>query len=191
MNEEEICKEKVCSCLFDVLIGGNESEDCVYPIENEIISIKGSYKDYHRANYENDDSEEDLDYYEEPERLVILSLDEHDTFKIDSKVYTKVLRIMYRNKAVFNANQLDERFDMIIYLVKPYHKNYLTFGHYEFYYKGRFLMLSDCPPDISEIALAYSNISDTHLALVQALTKYTFYCRRAFNTPFKLREITY
>lgn len=157
MEDNEICKENVCKCLFDVLIRGNISDRCVYNPNDEFFTIQGSVDEYGE------------DYnLEDPERLVVLSLDEKDSFKIADYIYTKVLRIMYDSNTVFNTKSL-ERFDMNIYLMKHKDWRYLDFGEYAIYHKGSLIYTNDCPPTINIIAEAYGKISGERRYLIIVL----------------------
>jgi len=166
MNEEEICKENVCNCLYDVLIKGKETDDCVINPLKQYIAIQGSPEDYA-------ENEGEYDYTDDAERLVILSLDEKDTFQMGDYVYTKVLRLMYGYDGIFNTKTL-EKFDMTIYLVKYKNAHYLDFGSYNIYHGGRFLSESQCPPTIDIIAEIYGKISHLNWELIKMLRHLTY-----------------
>ena len=181
-DEEEICKEQVCNCLYDVLVRGNQTEDCIdygedgFSPDNEELKIQGSPEDYINKNHDDEGVE--------VERLVILSLDKKDSFEIDNDIYTKVLRLMYGSSYIFNTKGL-ERFGMTIYLVKYKYKHYLNFGNYSIYYEGEQIYTDICPPTIDTIAEAYGIISGINKSLITTLYRLT----RAFRDfIWKIRQ---
>ena len=181
-DEEEICKEQVCNCLYDVLVRGNQTEDCIdygedgYSPDDEDMLIQGSCHDYWETN-------DDVDYDDDPERLAIISLDEKDSFELDRHIYTKVLRFIYGSNS-FNTKEL-EKFGMSIYLVKRKIAHYLDYGYYNIYYNGEIIFQPSCPPTPDIIAAAYENISGINKSLITTLNRLTGASK---NFTWKIRQ---
>ena len=181
-DEEEICKEQVCNCLYDVLVRGNQTEDCIdygedgYSPDDEDMLIQGSCQDYW-------ETDEDVDYDDDPERLAIISLDEKDSFELDGYVYTKVLRFIY-GSSIFNTKEL-EKFGMSIYLVKRKIAHYLDYGYYVIYHDGKIILEPSCPPTPDVIAEAYEKISGINKSLITTLNRLT---RASKNFTWKIRQ---
>ena len=171
MDDNEICKEEVCNCLYKVLVRGNKSEDCIdygedgFNPDDEDVLIQGSTQDYW-------DTEEDVDYDDDPERLAIISLNEKDSFELNNHIHTKVLRFIYGDSSVFNTKEL-EKFGMSIYLIKRKIAHYLDYGYYIIYHDGKIIHEPSCPPTPDIIAEAYGKISRTNVALINTLNRLT------------------